>query len=94
MLVDAVRFPEDVVFDGGTGVAVTVTEIAEKVLEFTGSKAGIDYLPMRIGETKTNVAATGQGWDLLDWRPEFSWDHLQETVNWYRGKDYEVESGF
>lgn len=94
MLVDAVRFPGDVVFDGGTGTAVTVTEIAEKVLEFTGSTAGIDYLPMRIGETKTNVAATGRGWDLLDWRPEFSWDHLKETVDWYKGKDYEVESGF
>lgn len=93
MLVDAVRFPGDVVLDGGTGVAVTVKEIAEFVLEVTKSKAGIDYLPMRIGETKTNVAATGRGWELLDWRPEFLWGHLEETVMWYKGKDYEVESG-
>lgn len=93
MLVDATRFADDVVFDGGTGVAVTVTEIAEKVIEFTGSTAGIDYLPMRIGETKTNVAATGRGWELLDWRPEFSWEHLRETVMWYKGKDGEIQSG-
>ena len=93
MLVDATGFADDVVFDGGTGTEVTVTEIAEKVLEFTGSTAGIEYLPMRIGETKTNVAATGRGWELLDWRPEFSWDHLHETVMWYKGKDGEVISG-
>lgn len=94
MLVDAVNFPDDQVFDGGTGTTHTVTEIAEFVLEVTGSTAGIDYLPMRIGETKTNVAATGLGWDLLDWRPEFSWDQLRETVEWYKGKDGEVIAGF
>lgn len=93
MLVDATKFSDDVVFDGGTGVAVSVQEIAKFVIEVTKSKAGIDYLPMRIGETPTNVAATGRGWELLDWRPEFLWGHLEETVMWYKGKDYEVESG-
>lgn len=93
MLVDAVNHPDDVVFDGGTGTAVTVTDIANFVLDVTGSTAGIDYLPMRIGETKTNVAAVGRGWDRLDWRPKFDWEHLRETVLWYKGKDVEVHSG-
>lgn len=93
MMADAVRFPDDVTFDGGTGVGVTVNQIAEFVLEETGSTAGIDYLPMRIGETKTNVPATGRGWELLDWRPEFSWDHLRETVQWYKGRDIVDQSG-
>jgi UDP-glucose 4-epimerase len=93
MMADAVNFPDDVTFDGGTGTAVTVNEIAEFVLAETGSTAGIDYLPMRIGESKTNVAATGRGWELLDWRPEFSWDHLRETVQWYKGRDFVDQSG-
>ena len=93
MLVDAIHHPDDVVFDGGTGVAVTVRDIAEFVLDVTGSKAGIDYLPMRIGETKTNVAATGRGWDRLDWQPHFDWGHLKETVMWYKDKGTEIDSG-
>ena len=94
MLVDATGHMDDVVFDGGTGVAVTVRDIAEFVIDVTGSTAGIEYLPMRAGETPTNVAATGRGWDRLDWQPQFNWEHLRETINWYEGKDVEVESGF
>lgn len=93
LLVDATEFSDDVVFDGGTGTAVTVREIAEFVVNLTGSTAGIEYLPMRIGETPTNVAAKGLGWDLLDWRPHFNWNHLHDTVMWYKGKDYEVQPG-
>lgn len=93
MLVDAVEHPDDVVFDGGTGTCVTVKEVAEFVIHLTGSTAGIQYLPMRIGETPTNRAAKGRGWDRLNWRPHFNWSHLRETVMWYKGKDYEVESG-
>ena len=94
MLVDATGFSNDLVFDGGTGTTVTVRDIAEFVLDVTGSTAGIDYLAMRIGETPTNVAATGKGWAQLGWRPKFSWSHLRETVMWYKGRDFEVESGF
>lgn len=104
MLVDAVNHSDDAVFDGGIGIAVTVNEIAEEVLAITGSTAGIAYEPMRIGETPTNVAATGRGWDRLDWSPSdmastgSTWvtdwrDSLRETVEWYRGRDDEVISG-
>lgn len=86
MLVDAVNHSDDAVFDGGVGSTVTVREIAEFVLDHTGSTGGIDYLPMRKGETKTNVAATGRGWERLDWRPSFSWDDLAQTVDWYKGR--------
>lgn len=93
MLVDATQFPDDMVFDGGTGTAVTVREIAEFVVNLTGSTAGIEYLPMRIGETPTNRPAKGLGWDRLNWRPHFNWSQLHDTVMWYKGKDYEVVSG-
>lgn len=106
MLVDACNFGNDEVFDGGLGIEVTVQEIAEEVLRITGSTAGIAYEPMRIGETPTNVAATGRGWDLLDWHPrdmaraehggQLWTEALRETVESYRGVPFEGEyaSGF
>lgn len=94
MLVDAVHHSDDVVFDGGTGTSVTVKEIADYVIEYTGSTGGIDFLPMRRGEReRANVPATGRGWDRLDWQPEFTWGDLDETIEWYRGRTVVDTSG-
>jgi UDP-glucose 4-epimerase len=84
MLVDAATHGDDVTFDAGTGVAVTVNELARAVLDFTGSKAGVEHLPMRKGETPTRIVATGEGWDRLDWKPEHSWARIASVVDWYR----------
>lgn len=88
MLVDATAHSDGVVFDGGVGWTMTIGEMADWINTHTGNKAGIDYLPMRIGETPTNVAATGQGWDRLDWDPSKApvFEKLAETVDWYKGK--------
>lgn len=83
MLADALRFGDDEVFDGGTGFALTVNEVAELVLEHTGSKAGIDYLPMRRGEKPTQIVATGEGWQRLGWFPEWNPDWVRSTVDAY-----------
>ena len=40
-------------------------------------------LPMRRGETPTTVVATGEGWDLLGWKPEFRMQDFADTVEWY-----------
>lgn len=84
MLIEACAHGDDAVFDAGTGQAVTVNELAYRVLDITGSQAGIEYLPMRTGETPTRIVATGEGWDRLDWKPEMSWARLADTVRWYR----------
>ena len=84
MLVDATKFTDDETFDGGTGTAVTVNDLAEFVLEVTGSKAGIEYLPMRDGETPTHIVATGEGWSRLAWAPEFSWERVASAIEWYK----------
>jgi len=84
MLVDAVRFGDDVTLDAGTGTSVTVNEVAEVVLGITGSRAGIEYLPMRTGEVPMQIAAEGLGWDRLDWKPELDWQRIEDTVLWYR----------
>lgn len=84
MLVEATAYGDDETFDAGTGVAVTVNELAEFVLQVTGSNAGIEYLPMRPGEVPVQITAEGEGWDLLGWKPELDWDRIAETVRWYR----------
>jgi UDP-glucose 4-epimerase len=84
MLVDAMKFGDDVTFDGGTGRAFTVNEVLNMVAHIAGTHPDPQYLPMRRGEIPTHIVATGEGWDRLDWSPEFRFQDLVETVKSYR----------
>jgi len=85
MLVDAITSGgSDDVFDAGTGVPLTVRKVAEFILGETGSTAGIEFLPMRNGETPTHIVAQGDGWDLLDWRPILDWSQVVDTIYAYK----------
>ena len=77
-------YGDDVTFDGGTGEPMTVNQLAALVLGVTGSTAGMRYLPMRRGEVPTRIAATGEGWDRLTWRPELDHFRIAKAVEWYR----------
>lgn len=82
MLVDAIKFGDDEVFDGGTGKAWTVNEVVAEVERIVGKPVKVDHLPMRRGEKPTNIVATGEGWDKLGWKPVDL--PLDETVHAYR----------
>ena len=84
MLADAILFGDDVTFDGGTGEAFTVNEVIKLVALAAGQTPNVEYLPMRRGEIPTNIVATGEGWDLLGWAPEFRFHQLVDTVNSYK----------
>jgi len=84
MLIEATRFGDDQVFDAGTGYALTVNQVADYVNEVTGSTAGIEYLPMRKGETPTHIVAEGRGWNLLGWQPLLDWSDLDQAILAYR----------
>jgi UDP-glucose 4-epimerase len=84
ILCDALDHGDDVTFDGGTGLPLTVNEVAAMVLQITGSTAGINFLPMRRGEVPTYIVATHEGWDRLGWQPEFRSAGFIETVFSYR----------
>ena len=83
MLVEATRFGMNEVFDGGTGTALSVNEVADRVIRITGSKAGVEYLPMRKGEVPTEIVATGEGWDRI-LGPKFEEKKFEEAVLWYK----------
>jgi UDP-glucose 4-epimerase len=84
MLVDACDHGDDVTFDGGTGQAFSVNEVARIVNDIARSQAGVDHRPMRRGETPTHIVATGEGWERLTWRPKFSERDLIDTVYAYQ----------
>ena len=85
MMADALRFGANELFDAATGQLFTVNEVARMVLEITGSRSPLEYLPMRKGEHPVGeVENTGAGWDLLPWRPRFDLERLRGTVESYR----------
>lgn len=89
VFLDALYAPgTDTIIDAGTGIGWTVNEVAEFVLEITGSTAGVDHRPMRRGELPTKVVSTGEGWmHLSGWIPTCDRLQLMKTVVAYR--DYE-----
>lgn len=84
MLIDASHFGDDKTFDAGTGSNMTVNELAEYVIDVTGSKGGIEWLPMRKGEIPTNICATGEGWSHLGWQPTTTWNDIHKAVMSYK----------
>lgn len=86
MLVDAVGFGDDEIFDAGTGTDMTVRSFARMVNRIAGApEDNLAFLSMRAGEApETAIRAKGEGWDKLDWRPEVEWSKIEETVRWYK----------
>lgn len=85
VFVDALSAPGKCeTLDAGTGHAVTVNEVANFVLEVTGSTAGVEYFPMRRGETPTKVVSMKEGWDYLSYKPTYDLLKLMKTITAYR----------
>lgn len=85
IFVDAVEAPgKDETIDAGTGIRWTVNEVAEFVLEITGSKAGVEHRPMRRGERPTEVVASGEGWEYVSSLPTMHRLELMRTIVAYR----------
>ena len=83
MLVRALNFGANEVFDAGTGRGQPVTDVAHNVISITGGRSQIKYLPMRAGEDDANVVASGEGWDLIGFRPIRRPEQLMRTVHSY-----------
>ena len=89
MLIDALAWGYDDVFDAGTGIKTSVKYFALWVLEHVkdaGVTAGdVEFVPMRKGETRlSTIWARGAGWEKLGWKPKLDIDELAATVDSYR----------
>lgn len=78
--------------DGGTGVPMTVNEVAEKIIKLVKSKSKIVHKKMRIGEPEMAItlAKPGDTRQLLDFYPQISFeDGMKQTIDWYK-KNYKT----
>lgn len=94
MLVDAAERPGvDQVFDGGTGVEMTVLQVARMIARHTQwEEPEFQFLPMRDGErATTGIQAKGEGWATLGWHPPVR--SLAHTVLSYKGVELEGAAG-
>ena len=74
------------VFEGGTGIAPTVNEIAETIIRLTGSKSRLEHVAMRPGETEGSVVvADVETLRALNFTKFTSLEEgLNKTIPWYR----------
>jgi UDP-glucose 4-epimerase len=79
------------VFDGGTGIPITVNEVAQTIVKLAQSESIIEHIPMRRGEPEVSVTLANPApvKQLLGFYPKVSLeDGLISTIKWYR-ENYE-----
>lgn len=85
VLVQALDFGDDELFDAGSGVDMTVNQVAEMVIKTAKSTSAIVHGPMRAGERPhTKLRAEGEGWSKLDRTPRLLEEDLVRTIQSYR----------
>ena len=75
------------VIDGGTGVPVSVNELAELTIKLTDSRSEIKHIPMRIGEPPqaVSLADPTKARQLLDYYPATPLEEgMRLTIKWYK----------
>jgi dTDP-glucose 4,6-dehydratase len=72
-----------------TGVDVTVTQIADLVLDLLGKPQSLKLnVEERPGQVDRHIGSTGKAAELLGWRARTSFaEGLERTVAWYREND-------
>lgn len=73
------------IMDIGTGVNTPVKKVAEMVIEITGSKSKIKYVPLRTGEVQVHTKADNtNAKKYLDWEPRVELkESIKRTIPYY-----------
>ena len=72
-----------------TGVDISVSDIADSVLDVLGRPASLkEHVDERPGQVDRHIGSTGKAEQLTGWRARTSFeDGLERTVEWYREND-------
>lgn len=71
----------------GNPYELTVLEIAEKVIELTGSRSGIQFEPLPEDDPRVRRPDITRAKQLLDWSPKIQLDEgLRRTIAYFRSK--------
>jgi dTDP-glucose 4,6-dehydratase len=69
----------------GTGVAITIRALAERIVALTGSRSPIEHGPPRAAEVSRLCCDHGLATRLFGWRPRVTLDEgLSRTIAWAR----------
>lgn len=77
------------VINVATGIDISVSDIATKVLEVLGRPASLQtHVPERLGQVDRHIGSTDKAERLLGFRARTSFDEgLERTVAWYRDNE-------
>jgi UDP-glucose 4-epimerase len=70
-------------FNVGTGIGTSVVDLANILIEVSGTPVPIDFAPKRPGEAQDSIVDIGKADRLLSWRPHVSLrEGLTQTFRW------------
>jgi len=74
------------VFNVGTGLSLTVFDIAKKVLNaFQLDESNLTFMTDRMGQVQQHIASYKKAHEVLGFTPEVSCDEgLEKTIQWYK----------
>ncbi len=73
------------VFNVGTGRAISVSEIANKISSGFGIKEKFDFIPDRFGQVQKHISSTEKAERILGFKPSVSFEEgLIKTIQWYK----------
>jgi dTDP-glucose 4,6-dehydratase len=73
------------VFNVGTGISLSVLEIAHKVLQAFGLEANLTFMKERYGQVQQHIASNIKAKEILGFTPEISFeDGLMRAIQWYK----------
>lgn len=71
----------------GNNVETRIIDLANMILELTGSKSKIEFCPLPIDDPKRRCPNISKAEELLEWKPKTSLRQgLLRTITWFRGK--------
>jgi len=72
------------VFNLGTGVSISVIEIARRIADMFGSDSNLTFMDERFGQVQNHISSIDKSEKVLGFRARTSFaDGLQKTIQWY-----------
>ncbi|MHA1377699.1 MAG: GDP-mannose 4,6-dehydratase [Candidatus Helarchaeota archaeon] len=67
----------------GTGIDVSINEIAEKVVKYSNSKSDIVHIEKRLAEVQRLICDYSKAKELFGWKPKISIDEgIKKNIEW------------
>ena len=75
---NAIQYGKNETFNIATGKAITIKELAEKMIAMSGKKIDIKYLERKKGEIRHSYADISKAKEMIGYSPKFDLDKIKE----------------